>query len=214
METNAIKLIFKNLATSIKKPTTELIYSSNFELLIAVLLSARATDKAVNKITTKLFKTANTPEKILKLGITGVKNHIRSIGFYNTKAKNIIKTCELLVKKFNSQIPSTQEELESLPGVGHKTANVVLNIAFGKPTIAVDTHVFRVANRIGIAKGKTPEEIEKQLLKIVPKKFAKTSGSLLLLHGRYVCIARKPKCPTCCINKLCAYKFKTPQTYL
>lgn len=209
MNTKIIVQIFKKLAATIKNPTTELIYSSNFELLIAVLLSARTTDKTVNKATAKLFKVANTPKKILNLGYTGVKKHIKSIGFYNTKSRNMIGTCKILITKFKSQIPKTQEELESLPGVGHKTANVILNIAFGKPTIAVDTHVFRVANRIGLAKGKTPEEIEKQLLKVVPKEFAKTSGNLLLLHGRYVCIAKKPKCTTCCINKWCSYRLKT-----
>lgn len=210
MNTKTIAQIFKLLATTIKNPTTELAYSSNFELLIAVLLSARTTDKTVNKVTAKLFKIASTPEKMLKLGVTGIKKHIKSIGFYNAKSANIIKTCKILVKKFNSQIPKTREELEALPGVGRKTANVILNIAFGKPTIAVDTHVFRVANRTGLAKGKTPEEIEEQLLKIIPKEFAKIAGSLLLLHGRYVCTAKNPKCRTCPINKLCAYQFLNP----
>ncbi|CAL7959507.1 endonuclease III [Gammaproteobacteria bacterium] len=209
MNKNQIVQIFKKLTATIKHPTTELIYSSNFELLIAVLLSARTTDKTVNKVTAKLFKIANTPEKMLKLGVAGIKKQIKSIGFYNAKSANIIKTCEILVKKFNSQIPENREELEALPGVGRKTANVILNIAFGKPTIAVDTHVFRVANRIGLAKGKTPEEIEEQLLKITPKEFAKTAGSLLLLHGRYVCTAKNPKCSACCINRLCLYQFKT-----
>lgn len=201
--------IFKNLTRTIKHPTTELVYSSNFELLIAVLLSARTTDKTVNKVTAKLFKIANTPEKMLKLGLANIKKQIKSIGFYNAKSANIIKTCKILTKNFASQIPKTQGELEALPGVGHKTANAILNIAFDKPTIAVDTHVFRVANRTGLATGKTPEEIEKQLLKIIPKKFAKTAGNLLLLHGRYVCTAKNPKCPVCCINKLCTYQFKT-----
>ncbi len=208
MSPKIITQIFKNLSTTIKHPTTELVYSSNFELLIAVLLSARTTDKTVNKATTGLFKIVNTPQKMLKLGITGVKKHIKTIGLYNTKAANIIKTCEILIKKFNSTVPQTHEELETLPGVGRKTANVILNIAFGKPTIAVDTHVFRVANRIGLAQGKTPKEIEEQLLKIIPKEFAKTAGNLLILHGRYVCTARNPKCRICCINKLCAYQFK------
>ena len=209
MNTKTIAQIFKLLATAIKNPTTELVYSSNFELLIAVLLSARTTDKTVNKVTAKLFKIANTPEKMLKLGVTDIKKHIKSIGFYNAKSANIIKTCKILVKNFNSQIPKTREELEALPGVGRKTANVILNIAFDKPTIAVDTHVFRVANRTGLAKGKTPEEIEEKLLKIIPKQFAKTAASLLLLHGRYVCTAKNPKCQICSINKLCVYQFKT-----
>jgi endonuclease III len=209
MNTQTIFQIFKNLSLAIKNPTTELKYSSNFELLIAVMLSARTTDKTVNKITEKLFKTANTPKKMLKLKISSVENYIKSSGFFHTKAKNIIATCEILVKKFNSQIPKTREDLESLPGVGRKTANVILNIAFDKPTIAVDTHVFRVANRLGLVKSKTPEETEYKLLKIIPKKFAKTAGNLLLLHGRYTCIARKPKCKLCTINKFCHYKFKT-----
>ncbi|HBS52015.1 MAG TPA: endonuclease III [Coxiellaceae bacterium] len=200
--------MFKNLSSSIPNPTTELNYNSNFELLIAVMLSARTTDKTVNKITSSLFAIANTPEKILKLGIKEIKKHIKSSGFFNTKAKNIAKTCEILVKNFNSQIPKTREELETLPGVGRKTANVILNIAFNQPTIAVDTHVFRVANRIGIAQGKTPEEIETKLLKIIPKKFAKTAGNLLILHGRYTCIAQKPKCKSCVINEMCMYQFK------
>jgi len=201
--------IFKNLSLAIKNPTTELIYSSNFELLIAVMLSARTTDKTVNKITEKLFKVANTPEKILQLKIGRLKKYIKSSGFFNIKAKNIMATCAILAKNFNSQIPKTREELENLPGVGRKTANVILNIAFNQPTIAVDTHVFRVANRIGLCKSKTPEETEIKLLKIVPQKFAKLAGNLLLLHGRYICVVQKPKCKICSINKLCAYKFKT-----
>lgn len=201
--------IFKILSGTIANPATELTYGSNFELLIAVILSARTTDKTVNKITEKLFKVANTPETMLKLKVRGVKRYIKSSGFFNTKAENIIKTCEILLNKFHSEIPKTREELESLPGVGRKTANVILNVAFGKSTIAVDTHVFRVANRIGIARGKTPEEVEAKLLKIISKKFANQAGNLLLLHGRYTCIAQKPKCVVCTINKLCAYKYKT-----
>lgn len=208
MNTKIITQIFESLSKTIKNPTTELIYSSNFELLIAVLLSARTTDKIVNKATKKLFKIANTPEKMLKLGVMGIIKYIKIIGLYNTKAANIIKTCKILIQNFDSHVPNTREELEILAGVGRKTANVVLNISFGKPTVAVDTHVFRVANRIGLADGKTPEEIEGQLLKIIPKKFAKTAASLLLLHGRHVCIARKPKCQNCSINKCCAYPFK------
>lgn len=200
--------IFKNLSSTIKNPTTELKYRSNFELLIAVMLSARTTDKIVNKITEKLFKVANTPEKILKLKVTGLKKYIKSSGFFNTKAKNIIATCETLAKNFNSQIPKTLIELESLPGVGRKTANVILNIAFNQPTIAVDTHVLRVANRLGLVECNTPEETEMKLLKIVPQKYTKTAGNLLLLHGRYTCIAQRPKCEICVLNKLCTYKFK------
>lgn len=209
MNAKTILQIFKNLQVAIKNPTTELNYSSNFELLIAVMLSARTTDKTVNKITEKLFKVANTPEKILRLKIGAVKKYIKSSGFFNTKAKNIIATCEILAKKFDSQIPKTREELEKLPGVGRKTTNVILNIAFNKPTIAVDTHVFRVSNRIGLVNSKTPEETEIKLLKIIPRRFAKTAGNLLLLHGRYTCTSQKPKCENCAINKFCNYKFKT-----
>lgn len=209
MNKKTIIQIFKNLATTITNPTTELNYASNFELLIAVLLSARTTDKTVNKATAKLFKATNTPKKMLKLGNIGIKKHIKSIGLYNTKTANIIKTCQILVKKFDSNIPKTRKELENLPGVGRKTASVILNIAFAQPTIAVDTHVFRVANRSGLAQGKTPEKIEAQLLKIIPQEFAKAAGNLLLLHGRYVCRAKNPKCQFCSINKFCSYKFKT-----
>lgn len=206
--TNILK-IFKNLTLAIPNPTTELYYSSNFELLIAVMLSARTTDKNVNKVTAALFKVANTPEKICKLGEAKLKQYIKSIGFYNTKAKNVIKTCKILSEKFNSQVPNTRQALETLPGVGRKTANVILNIAFKQPTIAVDTHVFRVANRTGLAKGKTPEEIEAQLIKIIPPNYAKTAGNLLLLHGRYTCKAAKPLCPQCVINQFCEYTNKT-----
>jgi endonuclease III len=209
MNRTKIITLFKKLAVAIKKPTTELHYRSNFELLIAVLLSARTTDVSVNKATAELFKKANTPQKMLALGENGVKRHIRSIGFYNAKAKNIIKTCKILIETFNSSVPKTREELESLPGVGRKTANVILNTAFGAPTIAVDTHVFRVANRTGLAKGKKPEEIENQLEKIIPKQFSKNAGNLLLLHGRYVCTARSPNCPRCVINSICEYSHKT-----
>jgi len=209
MNSKTIYQIFEALSSSIPNPTTELNYNSNFELLIAVMLSARTTDKTVNKITKNLFKIANTPKEMLKLKISGVKKYIKSSGFYNTKATNIIKTCEILAKKFHSQLPNNSATLETLPGVGRKTANVILNIAFGKPTVAVDTHVFRVANRIGFTNGKTPEEVENDLLKIIPKKFAVTAGNLLLLHGRYTCVAQKPKCITCVINKFCHYKNKT-----
>ena len=209
MNKKTVYEIFDTLSATIHNPTTELYCNSNFELLIAVILSARTTDKTVNKIVDNLFKIANTPEEILKLKITSLKKQVKSSGFFNTKAKNIIATCNILVKKFGSKVPQRREDLESLPGVGRKTANVILNIAFGQPTIAVDTHVFRVANRTGLAAGKTPKEIEDKLLKIVPKKFGATAGSLLLLHGRYTCISQKPKCSVCAIRKYCShYKAK------
>ena len=209
MHKKVITQIFKLLSQSIPNPTTELKYKSNFELLIAVILSARTTDKTINKITGKLFKVASTPEKMLELKVSGVKKYIKSSGFFNTKAKNIIKTCEILRDKFNSRIPKNRKDLESLPGVGRKTANVILNIAFGKPTIAVDTHVFRVSNRLGIARGKTPEEVEKKLLNVIPEKFMTNAGNLLLLHGRYTCTSQKPKCNICPLVKICRHKNKT-----
>lgn len=209
MNTKTITKIFEKLNSVIPNPTTELNCHSNFELLIAVILSARTTDKIVNKIIEKLFAVANTPEKILELGISGVKKQIKSSGFFNSKAKHIIETCDILVQKFSSNVPKTREELESLPGVGRKTANVILNIAFHQPTIAVDTHVFRVAKRIGLATGKTPAAVETELLKIVPKKFARIAGNLLLLYGRYTCIAQKPKCRDCIINSICKYELKS-----
>ena len=201
---NIIK-IFRNLQEAIPNPTTDLVYHSNFELLIAVILSAQSTDKTINKATNILFKTANTPEKILNLKSAGLKKYIQTIGLYNTKAENILKTCRILIENFNSEVPGSREELESLPGVGRKTANVILNIAFNKPTIAVDTHVFRVANRTGIAIGKNPLKVENKLMKIVPTQYLKIAGNLLILHGRYTCTARNPKCESCCINKWCEY---------
>jgi endonuclease-3 len=213
MQQAIVQKIFKHLSATITNPTTELQYTSNFELLVAVMLSARTTDKNVNKATAALFKAANTPEKIGKLGENKLKQYIKSIGFYNAKAKNVINTCKILGEKFNSQVPNTREALESLPGVGRKTANVLLNIAFKQPTIAVDTHVFRVANRTGLASGKTPAEIETQLTKIIPPAYAKTAGNLLLLHGRYTCKAAKPLCPQCVINQFCEYKNKTPSAF-
>ncbi len=189
-------------------PTTELKFNSTFELLIAVMLSAQSTDKGVNKATEKLFAVANTPEKILALGEEGLKEYIKTIGLYNTKAKNIIATCKILIEKYNSQVPDDRKALESLPGVGRKTANVVLNTAFGHPTIAVDTHIFRVANRTGIAKGKTVNEVEKTLLKVVPKEFLHDAHHWMILHGRYICTARNPKCRACLISDLCEYKEK------
>ena len=190
-------------------PTTELHYQTPFELLIAVILSAQATDVSVNKATAKLFPKANTPKVILALKEEGLKTYIQTIGLYNSKAKNIIKTCELLIEKHHSKVPCTREALEALPGVGRKTANVILNTAFGEHTIAVDTHIFRVANRIGLAKGKTPLEVEKGLLKNIPKEFQKDAHHWLILHGRYICQARKPKCSQCLIVDLCEYPHKT-----
>lgn len=197
--------IFRRFKARNAKPTSELIYLSKFELLIAVMLSAQATDVSVNKSTKELFKLANTPLKMLNLGEESLKNHIKSIGLYNTKAKNIIKTCKILVEKYHSQIPQTREEFEALPGVGRKTANVILNTAFGHSAIAVDTHIFRLANRTGLAPGKTPLAVENKLMEVVPKKYLVDAHHWLVLHGRYICTARHPKCPECFINDLCEY---------
>jgi len=201
--------IFERLQAANPTPTTELHYRSPFELLVAVILSAQATDKGVNKATEKLFKVANTPQAILKLGEQGLKNYIKTIGLFNSKAKNIIATCRLLVDTHKGKVPDSREALEALPGVGRKTANVILNTAFGQATIAVDTHIFRVANRIGLAAAKTPLAVEKQLLENVPKAFLHDAHHWLILHGRYVCTARKPQCPTCIIRDLCEYPDKT-----
>ncbi len=200
--------IFSRLQTHNPHPTTELHYSSPFELLIAVILSAQATDVGVNKATEKLFRRANTAQGMLKLGLTGLKKYIRTIGLFNSKAENIIKTCHILVKEYGGQVPDNREALEKLPGVGRKTANVILNTAFGQPTIAVDTHIFRVSNRTGIAPGKNVLEVEMKLLKLVPDEFRKNAHHWLILHGRYVCTARKPKCAECIINDLCEWKEK------
>jgi len=205
MKKDKIKIFFERLQQQNPSPTTELEYSTNFELLIAVILSAQATDISVNKATKNLFKIANSPKKFLKLGEEKLKTYIKTIGLFNSKAKNIIKTCEILVNSFNSQVPDNRENLESLPGVGRKTANVILNTAFNKPTIAVDTHIFRVSNKTGLAIGKTPLEVEKKLLKVVPPHFQKDAHHWLILHGRYVCTARNPKCNTCILNDLCVY---------
>ncbi|WP_341327365.1 endonuclease III [Methylotuvimicrobium sp. KM2] len=201
--------IFDKLAAATPEPTTELTYSSPFELLIAVVLSAQATDKGVNKATAQLFPIANTPESILNLGEAGLKEHIKTIGLFNSKAANIIQLCRQVLEKHNGQIPQTRDELEALPGVGRKTANVILNTAFGHPTIAVDTHIFRVANRTRIAPGKNVLEVERKLDKYVPKAHKKDAHHLLILHGRYTCTARKPKCPDCIIVELCEFKEKT-----
>ena len=204
--------IFERLKKHDPEPGTELRYRSSFELLIAVILSAQATDVGVNRATEKLFPIANTPEAILELGLRGLKKHIRTIGLYNTKAANIIKTCRILVKEHGGKVPRTREALESLPGVGRKTANVILNTAFGEPTIAVDTHIFRVANRTGLACGKTPRAVEDRLLRVTPEAYRKNAHHWLILHGRYVCKARRPDCPECIIADLCEYRYKTPAT--
>lgn len=201
--------IFQRLKQANPTPTTELKYESNFQLLIAVILSAQATDVSVNKATEKLFRVAGTPEAMLQLGIEGVKSHIKSIGLFNTKAANIIKTCQVLVSRHGSQVPATREELEALPGVGRKTANVVLNTAFREATMAVDTHIFRVSNRTGIAPGKNVLEVEKRLVRLVPPEYLLDAHHWLILHGRYICTARKPRCSDCLINDLCEYTRKT-----
>jgi len=190
-------------------PKTELNYSSPFELLIAVILSAQATDVSVNKATDKLYPIANTPEKIAALGVEGLKTYIKTIGLFNSKAANVIKTCTLLVEQHNSLVPEDREALEALPGVGRKTANVVLNTAFGWPTIAVDTHIFRVSNRTKLAMGKNVEQVEAKLLKVIPAEFKVDVHHWLILHGRYTCIARKPRCGSCIIEDLCEFKDKT-----
>ena len=202
--------IYSRLRKKIPKPETELNYVNPFELLISVILSAQATDVGVNKATAKLYSVANTPQGLLNLGTPRLKTYIKTIGLYNTKAENIIKTCRILMDRFDGEVPRTREELESLPGVGRKTANVILNTAFGEPTIAVDTHIFRISNRTGIAKGKTPLEVEKRLVRLTPDEFKQDAHHWLILHGRYTCKARKPECPDCIINDLCEYRHKTP----
>lgn len=209
MNKKEISTIFKRFRQHHPHPTTELMFSNSFELLVAVILSAQATDTSVNKAIQKLFPIANTPQAILKLGVNQLKHYIKTIGLYNAKANNIIKMCQILIDKYDSKVPTTREALESLPGVGRKTANVVLNIAFNKPTIPVDTHVFRVSNRIGLVHAKTVLETEKELLKVVPKEYLHHAGIWLVIHGRYICVARKPKCPQCFIRDLCEYPNKT-----
>ena len=208
MNTSKRTAIFSRLRELNPNPDTELHYATPFELLVAVILSAQATDIGVNKATDKLYRVANTPEKIAALGVTGLKPYIKTIGLFNTKAKNIIKTCQILVDEHGGEVPKTREELERLPGVGRKTANVILNTAFGEPTIAVDTHIFRVSNRTGIAKGKTPLEVEKRLLRLTPDEFKKNAHHWLILHGRYICKARKPLCGVCPIVEWCEYPRK------
>jgi endonuclease-3 len=201
--------IFERLRRENPAPTTELHYSTPFELLIAVILSAQATDRGVNKATARLFPVADTPQGILALGEEGLKEHIRTLGLFNSKARNIIRTCEILVERHGGRVPDSRLELQALPGVGRKTANVILNTAFGEPAMAVDTHIFRVANRTGIARGRTPLEVERRLLRLVPREFLKDAHHWLILHGRYTCLARRPRCGSCVIEDLCEYKDKT-----
>jgi endonuclease-3 len=200
--------IFERLRDHIENPRSDLEYRSHFELLISVLLSAQATDISVNKATAKLYPVANTPQQMLALGEDGVRQHIKTIGLFNSKAKNVIATCQILIDKYDGEVPEDRDGLEALPGVGRKTANVVLNIAFGHPTIAVDTHIFRVSNRSGIAPGKNVLEVEKRLLKFVPDEFKLLAHHWLILHGRYTCIARKPRCGSCVIEDLCEFRHK------
>lgn len=202
--------IFQRLQQLNPAPTTELEYQNPFQLLVAVILSAQATDKSVNKATRPLYAIASTPEAIFALKEAGLKKHIKSIGLFNTKAKNIIKTCQILLEQYAGQVPEDRDALEALPGVGRKTANVILNTAFGHPTIAVDTHIFRVSNRIGLAPGKTVREVEDKLNKVVPEEFRQDAHHWLILHGRYVCVARKPRCAECVIRDLCEYRHKEP----
>jgi endonuclease-3 len=200
---------FRRLHSVMPQPTTELDYKTPFELLIAVILSAQATDVSVNKATRKLYPVANTPEQIAGLGVEGLKPFIRTIGLFNSKAENIIKTCLILTTEHGGEVPRDRKSLEALPGVGRKTANVVLNTAFGEPTIAVDTHIFRVSNRTGLAPGKTPLQVELKLLKVVPEEYRKDAHHWLILHGRYTCKARKPNCPECIVADICSFKSKT-----
>jgi endonuclease-3 len=208
MNTEKRTAIYSRLRELDPTPDTELHYDSPFELLVAVILSAQATDVSVNKATDKLYPVANSPESILALGVDGLKPYIKTIGLFNNKAENIIKTCRILIDQYDSDVPRTRAELEQLPGVGRKTANVILNTAFGEPTIAVDTHIFRVANRTGIAKGKTPLEVEKRLVRLTPDEFKKDAHHWLILHGRYVCKARRPLCAECTIVEWCEYRNK------
>jgi len=209
MNNSKREIIFSRFKLDNPEPRTELEYTSTFELLIAVILSAQSTDKGVNKATAKLFPVANTPESIAKLGLNSLKSYVKTIGLYNTKAENIIKTCHILVNKHNSVVPNTRELLEELPGVGRKTANVVLNTAFKQIAMAVDTHIFRVSNRTKIAQGKNVLEVEKKLLNAIPKEYLLDAHHWLILHGRYICTARKPKCGACMIEDMCEFKEKT-----
>ncbi|MDX5378870.1 MAG: endonuclease III [Halomonas sp.] len=204
--------IFSRLRAHNPEPTTELNWNTPFELLTAVLLSAQATDVGVNKATARLFPAANTPQAVIDLGLEALKEHIKTIGLYNTKAENLMKTCRILVERHGGEVPRTRAELEALPGVGRKTANVILNTAFGEPTIAVDTHIFRVANRTRLAPGKNVDEVEQKLLRHVPREFRRDAHHWLILHGRYTCVARRPRCGSCVIEDLCEYKEKVDIT--
>lgn len=216
MTKKQIQIFFEQLREQRPHPKTELNYSNPFELLVAVTLSAQATDVSVNKATDKLFPVANTPEAIYALGVDGLKNYIKTIGLYNAKAENVIKTCKILIEKHHSIVPNNRTDLEALPGVGRKTANVVLNTAFGQPTMAVDTHIFRLGNRTGLAVGKNVLEVEHRLVKVIPKEFIIDSHHWLILHGRYCCIARKPKCGECIVSDVCnwpdRFEFGAPRT--
>lgn len=209
MNQNKREEIFRRFRDRDSSPATELEYSTPFELLVAVILSAQATDVSVNKATRRLFAKASTPADMAKLGEAGLKRYIKTIGLFNSKARNIIRTCNILLREHCGQVPRERKALEALPGVGRKTANVILNTAFGEPTIAVDTHIFRVANRTGIAPGRTVNEVEQRLLKVVPDEFKRNAHHWLILHGRYTCTARRPDCSRCLINDLCEYKEKT-----
>ena len=210
MNAHKRRQIFRRLAADNPNPQTELAFGSPFELLVAVMLSAQATDVSVNKATKRLFAAADTPDAMLALGEEGLKDYIRTIGLFNSKAKNIVKTCELLLRRHAGQVPGDRESLEALPGVGRKTANVILNAGFGQPTIAVDTHVFRVANRTRLARGKTVLDVEKRLVRLTPEEFRQNAHHWLILHGRYVCKARQPGCAECVIEDLCEYEHKRP----
>lgn len=210
MKKDDIASFFATLQAANPEPRTELEYSSAFELLAAVLLSAQATDVGVNKATRRLFPVANTPQAVLDLGVLGLESYIKTIGLYRSKAKHLIEACHMLVQLHGGEVPRTREALEALPGVGRKTANVVLNVAFGEPTIAVDTHIFRIGNRTGLAPGKTPLAVEQKLQKRIPKQYLLHAHHWLILHGRYVCVARKPKCWECAVQPMCSFKDKTP----
>jgi len=210
MKKDTIVAFFATLQAANPAPKTELEYTTPFELLAAVLLSAQATDVGVNKATRKLYPVANTPQAILDLGLEGLEGYIKTIGLYRSKAKHLMETCRMLIEQHGGEVPRTREALEALPGVGRKTANVVLNVAFGEATIAVDTHIFRVSNRTGLAPGKTPLEVELKLEKRVPKEFVQHAHHWLILHGRYVCVARKPRCWECAVHTMCSFKPKTP----
>ena len=209
MKKEHIEPFFATLYAANPQPNTELEYTSVFELLAAVLLSAQATDVGVNKATRRLFPVANTPQQIIRLGLDGLEGHIKTIGLFRSKARHLMETCHILVNQHQGHIPRSRESLEALPGVGRKTANVVLNVAYGEPTMAVDTHIFRVGNRTGLAKGKTPYEVEMQLLKRIPEKYLVDAHHWLILHGRYVCQARTPRCWECGVSQFCAFKYKT-----